>query len=51
MRDFPGGPVVKTSPPVLGRGCGDGRGGVWVRALVRELGSHMPWGQKTKNIK
>ena len=38
-RGFPGGPVVKTSPPNL-RGV--------VRYLVRVLRSHMPHSQKTK---
>ena len=37
--DFPGGPVVKTSPSSA-RGCS--------RSLVGELISHMPPGQKTK---
>ena len=37
--DFPGGPVVKTSPS---------NQGVWVQAPVRELGSHMPHGQNIK---
>ena len=41
--DFPGGPVVKTSPSNAKR--------VWVRSLVGELRSHMPHGQKNQNIK
>ena len=36
-RDFPGGPVVKTSPQR-----------VQVQSLVEELRFHMPHGQKTK---
>ena len=39
VRDFPGSPVVKTSPPVQG---------VWVQSLVGELRSHMPRSQETK---
>ena len=37
--DFPGGPVVGTWPYSAG---------VQVQSLVRELGSHMPRGQKSK---
>ena len=37
--DFPGGPAVETSLPMQG---------VRVQSLVRELGSHMPCGQKAK---
>ena len=47
FRDFPGGPVVKTSPSNAG-GVGSipGKG-----SRVRELGSHVPWGQNPKNIR
>ena len=38
-RDFPGGPVVKTSPS---------NAGVWVQSLVGELRSHMTWSQNNK---
>ena len=41
-RDFPGGPVVKTSPSSAG-GAGSTPG--------RELRSHVPRGQKNHNIK
>ena len=37
--DFPDGPVLRLSLPVQGLG---------IRSLVRELGSHVPHGQKTK---
>ena len=39
VRDFPGGPVVKTLPSMQG---------VQIQSLVGELRSYMPWGQKTK---
>ena len=42
LGDFPGGPVVKTSPSNVG---------VRVWSLVGELRSHMPRGQKNQNIK
>ena len=41
LRALPGSPVVKTSLPMQG---------VPVQFLVRELRSHIPCGQKTKNI-
>ena len=40
LRALPGSPVVKTSLPMQG---------VPVQFLVRELRSHIPCGQKTKN--
>jgi len=39
LGDSPGGPVVKTLLPMQG---------VWVGSLFRELGSHMPGGQKIR---
>ena len=42
IRDFPGGPVVKTLPFQC-RVCGG-------PSLVRELRSHIPWGQKHKTL-
>ena len=36
VRDYPGGPVVNTSPSNMVR----------IQSLVRELRPHMPWGQK-----
>ena len=39
QRDFPGGPVVKTSPSNIG---------VQVRSLVGKLRSHMPCSRKVK---
>jgi len=38
-RDFPGGPVIKTS---------SSNAEVQVPSLVRELRTHISWGQKTK---
>ena len=40
LGDFPGCPVVKTSPS---------NAGAWVQSLVRELRYHIPWGQKSKH--
>ena len=42
FRDFPGGPVARTSPS---------KQAVWVPSLVGELRSYIPWGQKNQNIK
>ena len=41
FRDFPGGPMVKTALPMQGPR---------VQSLVRELRSHMPHGQRKKNM-
>ena len=38
LQDFPGGPVVKNPPS---------KEGTWVPSLVRELRSHMPWGNQS----
>ena len=38
-KEFPGGPVVKTSPS---------NAGVQVQSLIGKLRSHIPWSQKTK---
>ena len=40
LGDFPGYPVIKTSPS---------NAGAWVQSLVRELRYHMPQGQKSKH--
>ena len=52
LRDFLGGPVVKTLPSNAGLAGGEGGGGdkgvLWVWALVGELRSHMPHGQMTE---
>ena len=42
MRNFPGGPAVKTSPSNT-RGA--------LQSLVGELRSHVPSGQKNQNMK
>ena len=42
LGDFPGGPMVKTSPSSAGVAGG---------SLVSKLRSHMPCGQKSQNIK
>ena len=41
-QDIPGGPVARTSPSNTG---------IQVQALLRELKSHKPHGQKNQNIK
>ena len=41
-QDIPGGPVARTSPSNTG---------IRVQALLRELNSHKPHGQKNQNIK
>ena len=49
LRDFPGGPVVKT-PRFHCRGLGFNQGS-WILSLVRELRSHMPGSEAKKKKK
>ena len=48
IRDFVGDPGVGTSLAVQGLRLQLPMQGVWVPSRVRELGYHMPWGQKDK---